>query len=172
MASLFIELDISEIKLSTYSSYEKHDDDPVKRGKVILITGKPIYSSTYAFPEVIDFNSGDNKIELPDIITIRITQETEPQKNIGELNYIGEYSNDELGIDEPIQFEAVIPYPANEFNDAWDLIGNLHLGEVSVVCAIEAPETDISGYTAIFDIKKSESWPLSSFTLRRHAKRT
>ena len=172
MATLFIELEISEIKLSTYSSYEKYDDNPVKRGKVIIITGKPIYSSTYAFPEVIDFNSGGNRIKLPEIASVSITQETEKQQNIGELNYVGEYSNDELGIDEPTQFEAVVPYPSNEFNEAWNLIGNMHMGEVSVVCGIKAPETDTSGYTAIFDIEKSQSWPLSLFTLRRNGKRT
>lgn len=172
MTNFLIDIAPKEVELTAYSSYEKYDDVPIERGKIILITGKPIYSSTYAFPEVIDFNSGGGRIELPDMITVRITRTTNPQNNIGELNYVEQYSDSELGIDEPTQFEAIVPYPIDEFNDAWNLIGALHLGDILVSCAIEAPETDISGYVAIIDIQKSKSWPLRSFSLMRHEKKT
>jgi len=172
MPSLFINLDIKDIELNSYSSYKKYEDSPVKRGKIIVISGSPVYSSTYAFPEVIDFNSGGKRIKLPEIFSIRIEQASETENNIGTLNYIEEFSDDELGFDEPTQFEAIVLYPEKEFSDIWEFIGKFNIGNISVSCAIDAPETDASGYTAIIDVEKSNSWLLRTFSLRRREERT
>lgn len=171
MPNVSIELELEEVILSTYSNFDKHDDIPIDRGRIILFKGKPIYSSTYVFPEIINFMSGGERIELPQLISVRIIEATEQPENIGDLNYIKHYSDSELGIDEPDQFEAVVPYSAKEFDEAWNLVGIFSMGQLKVTVSIKAPKTDISGYESIIDIQDSESWELCSFYLSRNEKR-
>jgi len=172
MPNVFIELELEEVRLTTYSEFEKEDDIPIDRRRFILFEGKPVYSSTYTFPEIINFNSGGERIALPKLISVRITEHSGTAENIGHLTYIEHYSDSELGINEPDQFAATVPYPTKEFDEAWNLVGIFGFGQLKVSVSIDAPKTDISGYESIIDIQDSKSWPLSSFNLSRYEKRT
>lgn len=171
MTSIYIEIEPEDMDLQTFSILESFIDESIEHGRFIKFSGKPHISGTYRYTD-INFHRDGNRIALPNIAFVTIRETDSNPEEIGQLSYIESYSDDELGIKEPDQFYADVGYPYTQFEKAWDLICNVGIGTLRVTVGIKAPKTDISGYEAILDVSKTNTWPINTLCILRHEKRT
>ena len=171
MVIVYLELEPEHVVFNVFSNLEGLDDESLEHGRYISFSGKPEFSGTYKYTHV-NLNKGGNSIPLPALASITIRESHSNPEIIGQLTYIENYSDPELGIKEPEQFSVEIDYPSDHFEKAWDLIGKVVFGKVKVTVAIKASETDISGHEAILDVEKGDTWSIHAFYLKRHEKRT
>jgi hypothetical protein len=171
MSNVSIKIELDEVSLLMPSYFDKDYDTPIIHERIILFKGKPIYSSTYEFAGMINFVSGDKRINLPNVISMRIVRVADAPDILGTLSYVPHFSNSEVELDEPDQFELEVFHTEKKFATAWNLVNGSHFEELSVSASIKAPRNDITGYESIIDIKGSDSWELNSFNLNRSLKR-
>jgi hypothetical protein len=171
MSNVTIKIDLDEVNLLMPSSFDEDYDTPIIHERIILFEGKPIYSSTYEFAGMINFVSGEKRLNLPNVVSMRIVKVKDAPDVLGTLSYVPHFSDSEVGINEPDQFEVEVFQTEKEFETAWDLVNGSLFEELNVSASIKAPKNDISGYESTIDIRDSDTWKLNSFTLNCRLKR-
>ena len=117
------------------------------------VSGEIRISGTYAHQE-LRFEESGQALQVPNRCTIRITASPSGQVH-GEITYLDGYSDIELGISESSSFHADLDLPNDDFRYLASALPAVHISQVDVVLSFRAPDTDISGYQAIWDIAKS-----------------
>jgi len=149
----------------------KKERESLEHGRFMMFSGKPIYSGTYHYTD-INLNSNGKRITLPDHVSMTIREIENDPIDIGQLTYIENYSDDELGVNEPDQFSAEINYLVTQFEKAWTLVRDTDIGILKITVAVKAPSTDISGHEANFDVNEADAWAVNALYIDRIKKRT
>lgn len=168
MAMIYVELQPVSIELKFISCLEGEKDDGLEHERLIVLSGHQATTGTYGNQPYLNLNDDGRSIALPDFTSVVVREVEVAPEIIGGLTYLASYSDSDVGIKEPDQFTAEIEYANEQFEKLWNLIGTLSAGELKVSVAIRAPNTDISGSEAIFDVSKSHTWPINALYVSRN----
>jgi hypothetical protein len=159
-----LEVELSNVTSRVALSSSKHNDSAdVERS--LFLNGDASYSTIYEHSSPIRFTNSEGEFDFPSRLGIGISASTQSNEYIGTFVYVEAFSDAELGINEPDQFEATITLSHKDFQYYWDFLTTKRKFKVWI--SVEA-DSDISGYEMAMNVSEKNSWRISGFGIIEH----